>query len=158
MRIALITLLVLCCASLGFGQIPGSIGIFADAGATLCSVPASTIVTIHIVHLWASEVTACQFKVKLPPCLEGIGQNMAFPLTQGNFWDNVAISYQACLNAPIYLGSFLALDLGCADCTYVRVRGNTYIPPHVPACLRSHSWNPLDGAAPLSILLPLYLP
>ena len=125
MRFIVLSLVVLCCASLVFGQTPGSIGLYADPSASMCSIPGAEIIEIFIIHVQTDGASACQFKVELPTCLVGLSQSSFFPDTYGNYWENVYIDYTLCMLSPNILGYFTAQDMGCDNCTYVKVLGNT---------------------------------
>ncbi len=128
----LLTVVLLLSSSLVFAQ-GGSIGVFADPGATVCNASdmAPGLLPIYVVHVLTLGSTASQFKVDLPPTLTFLGEINNFPVSIGTFLAGVSISYQSCLVGNINLGSINTFTNGLsAPCTFISVVPDpTAIPP-----------------------------
>lgn len=103
----LLSLMIVCTASLAFGQ-AGQVGVFSDATGTDCNLPApggNALVFLAVVHINHGGATAVQFSAPLPACSAGflvyLADQALFPVTVGNSQTGVAIGYGACLAAPV---------------------------------------------------------
>lgn len=117
----LLTVALLCFASLAFAQPPGSVAVYADNGYGYMNpyscevldggVAAFYYITIHFVHVADDAgATAVEFQADMSQMSIGIdyGDVCPFPLKIGAFRDGASISYQTCLTETpggIYLGS-----------------------------------------------------
>jgi hypothetical protein len=134
-KAALLIIVVLCCASVAFAQLPGSVAPFADAAGTSCQMAdAPGIGYVYMYHNYTTGATASEFKVVLPACVIWLADNSTFPLKSGNFKDGTSIPYQSCLLGPVNLGFMLLSMTGaCPPCTYVSVIENpNSLPPPNP--------------------------
>ena len=134
-KVVLLTVILLCCASLVFAQLPGSVAPFADPAGTSCQMTdIGGIAYVYIFHLWTNGATASEFKVVLPACMIHLADTSPFALKSGLFKDGTSIPYQSCLLGPINLGSMLFSMTGtCPPCTYITVIENpNSLPPASP--------------------------
>jgi hypothetical protein len=121
----LLTLIVLCSASLAFAQ-NGSIGLFSDPGATDCNLYDTVmgLETVYVVHVNAIGATASQFMVVADPCFTAgkVGENYDFTLVIGSFTGGISFSYQTCLTGNISLGNISYFGQGTSGtCCYLHV-------------------------------------
>jgi hypothetical protein len=131
-RILLLTVAVLCMASLAFGQ-AGSIDIFTDAGFTSCNLaePAGPSLTpIYIVHTNTAGATASVWKLEATDGAENLtytGETNAFPTTIGDVFGGISVAYGACLNNPQILMvtvNFFYSPGAAPACGIFRIVGN----------------------------------
>ena len=106
-RAALLTVAMLCVASLVFAQ-GGSIGAFGDPGGTDCNLydAAPGLMSVYIVHMNTAGATASQFYAPTPACFLGatyLSDSPAFPVAIGSSQTGIAIAYGACLPSPIHV-------------------------------------------------------
>lgn len=108
----LMSIVVLCCASVAFAQtypLPGgAIGVYADDLGSNCNFAdaAPGLLQFYFFHLASPGATAIEFQLDLT----GFGFSMylgdqsPFTLKIGNFHQGVSLSYQSCLTNTFYLG------------------------------------------------------
>ena len=108
-KVLLLTIIVMCSASLVFAQTE-RIGIFADATGAVesCAISdaAAGLLSLYVVHIGTAGATASQFKAPMPACMTGssyLSDSSPFAVTIGNSQTGVAIGYGACLVAPIHV-------------------------------------------------------
>ena len=124
-KLLLLTIVMLFGASLAFGQ-AGSIGLFADTGASGCSLvdPFFMAQSVYVIHVFTPGATASEFMVA-----QSGGFNMIFtgeiqhqPTSIGSVMTGISIGYGGCFAGPIlrvtmnYLGQGLS-----APCSYLQV-------------------------------------
>jgi len=109
-------------ASMAFAQ-PGSIGLFADPGATNCNLTdaAPGLMLVYVVHVMSPGATASQFSVTAEPCFAAtyLSEAVTAPYIKiGTCWGSgCAIAYGSCVPSPAmiltlqYFGS--GLTSGC---------------------------------------------
>lgn len=112
----LLTLVLVCCASLAFAQ-GGSVAVYGDDGYGYmngescelydCGIAACYYQTIHFVHVADVCATAVEFQADMSQLSIGIdyGDVCPFPLKIGTFRYGASISYQGGFTGQIYLGS-----------------------------------------------------
>ena len=122
-KMALLTIAMLCVASLVFAQ-GGSIGIFGDVGGTDCNmfdnVPG--LANYYVVHVNTPGATASQFAAPTPSCLLAtfLSSSSPFPVAIGNILTGIAIGYGACFTGPIHVATvqYFAQGLTGPCCYY----------------------------------------
>jgi len=127
MRKALLLAIVLMLSSsLAFAQ-NGSIGIFSDAGASLCNLydTGPALLTVYVFHVGALGATASQFKVEWDPntfTATKVGENYNFTLTLGSFQYGISFAYQTCLSGTFALGDISFFGSGTSQtCALIQV-------------------------------------
>jgi hypothetical protein len=113
-------------SSLAFAQ-NGSIGIFSDAGASLCNLydTGPALLTVYVFHVGAIGATASQFKVEWDPntfTATKVGENYNFTLTLGSFQYGISFAYQTCLSGTFALGDISFFGSGTSQtCALIQV-------------------------------------
>ena len=105
-KVALLTVAMLCVASLAFAQ-AGSIGIYGDALGTDCYISDSIpgLLNVYVVHVNTPAATASQFSVPTPACFLApfLSSSSPFPVAIGNPATGIAIGYGGCFTGPIHV-------------------------------------------------------
>jgi hypothetical protein len=122
-RMLLLALCFVCVSSMVFAQLPGSIGVFADAAAANCNfVDGGSLVVVHIVHVSTYGATASRFMLEVSSAgWMHLGDTWDFPTVIGTSITGVSVAYGACLEAPIHLGQINFLGTIAPPCTYIRI-------------------------------------
>lgn len=126
MRTVLVACIMILCAGSGFAQYPGSIGIFADVGASDCHIfDTGQLLNVEIFHLWTDGAVASQFRLDIGSTgWMYISETWNFPVVVGSALGGVAIAYEGCLQFMIHLGTVHFLGSSAPQCTYVRIVGD----------------------------------
>ena len=119
-KVLLLTLGILMCSSLAFGQgPPGFIGLYIDPGSYIdcyCddSVPGQ-LRTVFVVHKNHPGATGSQFIVVPGPgwLKSGIAENYFFQVI-GTFRTGIGVAYGACIPADVCLGNILYFSSGAS--------------------------------------------
>ena len=122
-RSLLIALCVVFCSSMAFAQ-AGSIGVFADPGATVCEAPDMPgLLTLYVVHNWTPGSTASQWKMDMgSTVLTFLGETYPFPTVIGNTQVGISIAYGGCFTGPILLATINFFANGISPiCSYITV-------------------------------------
>ena len=125
-KAALLTIAMLCVASLAFAQ-GGSIGIFGDIGGTDCNVYdlAPGLLSVYVVHVNTAGATASQFAAPTPACMAGatyLSDSSPFAVVIGSSQTGVAIGYGGCFASPIHLLTIQYFGSGLTSpCCYFEV-------------------------------------
>jgi hypothetical protein len=125
-KLLLLSLVILCVSSFAFAQPPGSIGLFADPGATTCDVyDVPGLLLIYVVHVYTPGATGAQFRVVC-----AWGANLTYLsdavtppyISIGNSQTGIAIAYGMCVPSPnmILTLQFFAQGLS-GPCSYCQV-------------------------------------
>lgn len=105
-RVLLVVLSLMLSAAAAFGQ-GGSVGIFADQQGVGCALgdPVNTVASYHVVHVYASNVTAAQFSAPKPACFTGtyLSDTAIYPVTIGNSQVGISMGYGTCMSSPIHI-------------------------------------------------------
>lgn len=106
-KMILLTVAMVFCASLSFGQ-AGIIGTYADPSGVECNVVDATpgLLPIFVVHTLSPGATAAQFSAVVPLCMIGalwLSDTPVFAVTIGNSQTGVAIGYGTCQVSPIHI-------------------------------------------------------
>jgi hypothetical protein len=133
----LLTVLILCTASLAFGEtVCGKIGWYDNDDGTDCDlfVPTGFVpAEWWLVHAMCNEVEGVTFKTVVPGCIGfafgGVittwGPSPGFELTPwltiGGYATEIGFAYQACLNGPIILARFDGFGPSSQDCCEFKV-------------------------------------
>jgi hypothetical protein len=98
----------------------GVLCLFSDPDGTDCTINdiVPGLITVHVFHTQAIEVTGVKFSAPMPDCMNAVflGETFYFPLVIGGTRTGVTVSYESCLSGPIrvstmnYFGQGLALD------------------------------------------------
>jgi len=122
-RQLLALLFSLTAAATSFAQIPGKIGVYADAGATNCYVvDVGGLVEVHMLHVLTDGAAASRFKLDVSATSWiHLGDNWDFELALGNSVGGVSIAYGECLSGSIYLGKAIFLGSSAPLCTEVLI-------------------------------------
>ncbi len=132
-KMALLTIAMLCVASLVFAQ-GGSIGAFGDMGGTDCYITdaAPGLLSIYIVHVNVPGATACQFAAPTPACMTAatyLSDSSPFAVVIGSSQTGVAIGYGGCFTGPIHVLTIQYFASGMtAPCCYFDVVPDPYLP------------------------------
>jgi hypothetical protein len=132
-RAALLTVAMLCVASLVFAQ-GGTIGAFSDMGGTDCYITdgVAGLLPIYIVHVNTPGATASQFYAPTPACMVGatfLSDSPSFPVAIGGSQTGIAIAYGACLSAPIHVLTIQYFAAGLTSpCCYFDVLPDPAVP------------------------------
>lgn len=105
-RALLLSVCLLVVASMAFAQ-TGSIGLFADPGATSCDVydAAAGLVLVYVVHVFTPGATASQFMVTGSGTMTYLSEAVTAPFIKigtcaGPGATGCAIAYGACVGSP----------------------------------------------------------
>ena len=122
-RLMVISFHIVCVALVASAQIPGQIGVFADAGGTDCNiVDNGSIVQVHFVHFDHSGATGSQFMLDLGATgWTWLGDNWGLPTVIGTSIAGVSLGYGACMTAPTYLGTTNFFGTAVPPCTHIWV-------------------------------------
>lgn len=116
-RSVLIAFMLVLSASMVFAQ-AGSIGVFADAGATNCNfADAGGLVQVNIVHVNSPGATASQFKLATPAGWVHLGDTWNFATVIGSSIAGVSVAYGTCLASPVALGAVNFFGASVTACT-----------------------------------------
>jgi hypothetical protein len=104
-----------------FAQMPGVVGVYADAGATNCYVvDDGEVLSVHMLHVLTDGAKAVQFKLDVSATgWIHLGDNWDFELILGSSVEGVAIAYTECLSGSIYLGKAVFVGSNAAACTEI---------------------------------------
>ena len=128
-RSVLIAIALISIASLAFGQ-AGSIGVFADAGATQCNfVDTGGLVQVNFVHVNHTGATASQWMLDLG----------GLPWTHlGDIWntatsigvsvEGVSLGYGACMDAPYAMGVANFFGSEAPACSIIQIVADPLAP------------------------------
>lgn len=136
-KMLLLSMVLLCASSPAFAQYPGSIGLFADPGATTCDVyDVPGILSIYAVHVFTFGATGAQFMVTC-----AWGANMMYLsdvvtppyISIGNSQTGIAIAYGMCVPSPNMILTIQYFAQGLSDpCSYCQVMADpTANPPGI---------------------------
>lgn len=128
-RLLMITLSLLLVTATSYAQIPGTIGVYADAAGTDVNiVDDGGVVEAHMLHVLTDGATAIQYKLDVS-ATEWIhlGDNWDFELVLGSSVEGASIAYTECLSGSIYLGTALFLGSSAPLCTEISIVPD---PPH----------------------------
>ena len=116
-RSVLIAFMLMLSASMAFAQ-AGSVGVFADAGATNCNfADAGGLVQVQIVHVNVPCATASQFKLEAPAGWVHLGDTWNFQTVIGSSIAGVSVAYGADLAGLVVLGSVNFFGASLPACT-----------------------------------------
>jgi hypothetical protein len=120
---ALYSLLV---ATASFAQIPGKIGVYADAAATNCYiVDDGGVVEAHMLHVLTDGAIGLSYRLDASATdWIHLGDNWEFELVLGSSVEGVSIAYTECLSGSIYLGVALFMGSSEPPCTEVSIVGD----------------------------------
>ena len=130
-RLVLIALFLVSVSGMAFAQMPGSIGVFADNGATNCNITdMGSLVTVHLAHVYTDGSTASQFKLDIGTTgWMHLGDNIVFPTKIGTSITGLSVGYGSCLSgAVVYIGGVNFFGTNAAPCTYIRIVGDPTAP------------------------------
>jgi hypothetical protein len=124
-KLLLFTVVMLFGAGLAFGQ-AGSIGLFADAGGSSCSLDEGTAVSfIYVIHVLTPGATASEFMVA-----SSAGFNMIYiaevyfkPVNIGDLRTGISIGYGSCFQSPTLLArmDYVVSPLATDPCSYLEI-------------------------------------
>ncbi|UCH83319.1 MAG: hypothetical protein JSW50_12775 [Candidatus Latescibacterota bacterium] len=119
------SLIVMLCANLAFGQ-AGSIGLFADPGATVCDVidMPGILIPIYVVHLWSPGATAAQYKVAPfnGAAMLWLSDTTIYPVNIGNSQTGIATGFGVCVPSPNHILTINYFGQGLsASCSHYQV-------------------------------------
>ena len=119
-------------ATLAFAQ-AGSIGIFADAGATDCNLldQGPGLCTFNVVHVLTPGATAVEFAAPQPDCFNAtyLADVKALALTIGNSQTGSSVGYGACVASPIWVCGIIYFCQGLTEpCCYYPVVPSPSVP------------------------------
>ncbi len=119
----LVSIFLILVAGPAGAAVPGSIGVFADAGGTNCNVfDTGGLVQVHLVHVHTDGATASQFMLDVSAAgWTYLGDIWNFQTAIGNSVTGVSIAYHACLTSPIHLGVVSFLGTSAPPCTEIRI-------------------------------------
>lgn len=122
-RSVLIALFVLSVATLAFAQVPGSIGVFADAGGTNCNIlDGGSLVMVYMVHVLTDGATAVQFRLDVSATgWMHLGDNITFPTKIGTSITGLSVGYGGCYVGPITIGYVNFFGTNAAPCTRIGI-------------------------------------
>jgi hypothetical protein len=125
---------------MAFAQPPGSIGVFADPGATNCDIydTVAGLITTYVVHVFTPGATASQFKLDCTTWnptgfWTHLGETYAYTSVLGNTQIGVAIAYGACIPGPNLLATVNWFGSGLATpCSFCQIVADpTAVPPGI---------------------------
>jgi hypothetical protein len=134
-KMLLLSMVLLLASTLAFAQPPGSIGLFADPGATNCDVydQVPGLVIIYVVHVYTPGATAAQFMVV---CAWGslmtyLAETPTPPyICIGNSQTGVACAYGGCVPSPNVIMTLTFFGSGIsAPCSYCQVMADPSATP-----------------------------
>ncbi len=153
-RVLLLSLCLLVAASIAFAQPPGSIGVFADPGATVCDVyDIPGLLQLYVVHVWTPGATAAQFRLDCTSWNNGawtyIGETWYYATVIGNTQTGAAVAYGYCAPSPNALVQVNYFVNGLAgDCQFCQIVADpNAVPPgiYVADCSDPPIVNPATG-------------
>jgi hypothetical protein len=117
--------IILLLAGAASAQLPGSIGIFADAGGTDCNLAdTGSLVIVYVLHVHTDGATASQFRIDISGTgWTWMGDNWPWTVI-GNSIVGVSYGYSTCQSGSIYLGSVNFLGTNVAPCTHISVEAD----------------------------------
>jgi len=102
----------------------GCLGLYADPAGLDCTIDdvSPGVLNFYVVHTQTAGATGVSFSAPAPSCLTAnyLGDSSPFGVVVGNSQTGVAISYGACLPAPIHVMTIQYFGHGTtpADCGY----------------------------------------
>ena len=122
-RLLLIALGSLLVATASLAQIPGKIGVYADAGATNCYiVDDGGVVEAHMLHVMTDGAIGSRFKLDVSATgWIHLGDIWDFELVLGSSVEGVSFGYTECLSGSIYLGKAFFLGSSAPSCTEISI-------------------------------------
>lgn len=132
-KLSVAVLAVALAAGVAFAQ-QGSIGIFADNLGLNCNLPdpGPALTQYHIVHVYTTGSTACQFSAPKPACFTAtyLSDTNPFPVTIGNSQTGASCGYGACKVGTISIMSINYFTNGqTPPCCYYPVLPDPYAVP-----------------------------
>jgi hypothetical protein len=128
----LIALTLLCISSLAMAQ-AGSIGVFMDAGGTICDLSNSpaNFMQVRVVHVNSPGSTASQFSVRVYGTPLTIIGELSNYNTIGSAAGGIAVAYGPCMVSPIHALTVSYLGTS-APCDYIAIEADpTADPPAI---------------------------
>ncbi len=108
-------------ASMVFAQ-AGSVGVFADPGATNCNmVDAGGLVQVYISHVNTTGATASQFMLVPGPGWTHLGDTWNFTTIIGVSIAGVSVAYGGCFSGAIALGVVNFFGSVAPTCTLISI-------------------------------------
>ena len=128
-RSVLIAFVIVCSASMAFAQ-AGSIGVFADAGATDCNiVDGASLVTVFFVHVNTTGATASQWMLDLGGLpWTHLGDIMQAPTVIGTSVGGISLGYGGCRQAPYLMGQANFFGSSAPACSRIQIVADPLAP------------------------------